>query len=99
MDSDLKDNWFKLSLPEQIVNIGNEVKRAVRFDESIEKRRPFIEKAIQYNELSIRDPKNSSCRPELEIGSMMLRDYIGNHYLICTKEQIRDDYLSFTNLL
>ena len=99
MDTTIKEIWFRLSLPEQMVNIGNEVKRAFRFDGNVEKQKPFIEKAIQYNELSISDPKNLSCKKELEIGSMILQDYIGNHTLDCTKEQIRNYYLSFTNLL
>ena len=32
MDSVLNKNWFTLTLVQQMVNIGNEVKRADRFD-------------------------------------------------------------------
>ncbi len=33
MDTVLADGWFSLSLAQQMTNIGNEVKRAVRFDD------------------------------------------------------------------
>jgi hypothetical protein len=32
MDSVLNERWFALSLVEQMINIGNEVKRVVRSD-------------------------------------------------------------------
>ncbi|WP_026493240.1 hypothetical protein [Butyrivibrio sp. XPD2002] len=99
MDTVVKEGWFKLSLPEQMVNIGNEVKRAVRFDKDNEKKRSFIEKALQYMELTMSDPKNNKVLPELRMGKEVLEDYIGNHYLNYTKEQIIDYYLSFVYML
>jgi hypothetical protein len=41
MDSILNERWFSLSLVEQMINIGNEVKRAVRFDANEKKRQYF----------------------------------------------------------
>ena len=48
MDTAIKERWFDLSLPEQMINIGNEVKRAVRFDKDSGKKRSFIERALKY---------------------------------------------------
>lgn len=38
MDSVLDEKWFSLSLVQQMINIGNEVKRAVRFDSNTDKK-------------------------------------------------------------
>ena len=57
MDSVLMDGWFSLTLVQQMINIGNEVKRAVRFDENAEKKHAFLVKAIQYTDLTMQDPK------------------------------------------
>ena len=40
-----KQNWFKLSLPEQLGNIGSEVARALRWREK--NARPHFEKATE----------------------------------------------------
>ena len=94
MDPVIRERWFDLSLPEQMVNIGNEVKRAVRFDEDNQKKRAFIKKALEYIELTMDDPKNKTVIPEIKIGKEILEDYVGDHVLNYTKEQIRDYYLN-----
>lgn len=99
MDSVIREGWYQLSLPEQMLNIGNEVKRAVRFDKDYIKKRGFVDKAIEYIDLCISDPKNSKVIPELKIGREVLEDYMGDHYLNFTKEQIRDYYMQFVNML
>lgn len=99
MDTVIKERWFDLSLPEQMVSIGNEVKRAVRFDEDREKKETFVRKALKYIDLTIEDPKNKSAIPEIEMGRKILEDYLGEHKLDCTKEQIRDYYMNFIYLL
>lgn len=99
MDTAIKERWFDLSLPEQMVNIGNEVKRAVRFDKDSGKKQTFIEKALKYIDLTIDDPKNKAVIPEIKMGREILEDYIGDHELDYTKEQIRDYYMDFVFLL
>lgn len=47
MNSVVKESWFRLSLPEQMVNIGNEVKRAVRFDSNAEKKLFFWKRHLR----------------------------------------------------
>ena len=98
MDSVL-DRWFELSLVSQMVNIGNEVKRAVRFDSDKARRDMFLDKAIKYTMLTMQDPKNAKVLPELEISREVLEDYKGEHVLNCTKEQINGYYSAFANLL
>ena len=95
MDQVLIDGWFSLSLVQQMINIGNEVKRAVRFDHDEAKKHMFLDKAIQYADLTIQDPKNQKVVPELEIGKQALLDYDGEHNLDITKEQLRDYYMHF----
>ena len=99
MEPVIRERWFDLSLPEQMVNIGNEVKRAVRFDEDNQKKRAFIKKALEYIELTMDDPKNKTVIPEIKIGKEILEDYMGDHVVNYTKEQIRDYYLNFMYLL
>ena len=60
MDTAIKERWFDLSLPEQMINIGNEVKRAVRFDKDSGKKRSFIERALKYIDLTVNYPTHSS---------------------------------------
>ncbi len=99
MDLHLNDKWFAMSLVEQMINIGNEVKRAVRFDFNKDKKVLFLNKAIQYTELTMQDPKNIRVLSELEISKEVLEDYKGKHILNCTKEQIDKYYSTFMNLL
>ncbi len=99
MDRAVAERWFSLSLAEQLVNIGNEVKRAVRFDSDREHKHVFLDRAIRYVDLTMQDPKNKKVLPELAIGREALADYDGEHILNCTKEQLRDYYLSFVDYL
>lgn len=99
MDTVLNTSWFALSLVQQMVNIGNEVKRAVKFDSNIEKKAMFLDKAIQYTELTMQDPKNVRVLPELDISKKVLEDYKKEHILNCTKEQINNYYAAYINLL
>lgn len=99
MDSAVRDSWFALSLVQQMVNVGNEVKRALRFDAGSERCRMFLDKAIQYTDLTMQDPKNARVLPELAISKEVLEDYIGARNLDCTKEQIGKYYAGFQLLL
>lgn len=99
MDSVLNEKWFELTLVQQMVNIGNEVKRALRFDLDSNKKCMFLDKAIQYVELTMEDPKNVQVLPELLINKEVLEDYRGEHYLACTGEQIGRYYKAYQYLL
>lgn len=99
MDSVLNESWFAMSLVQQMVNIGNEVKRAVKFDSDNVKKDMFLERAIRYTELTMSDPKNIHVLPELDISKKVLEDYKEEHILDCTKEQISNYYNAYVNLL
>lgn len=99
MDSVLNEGWFAMTLVQQMINIGNEVKRAVRFDANSDKRKMFLEKAIHYTELTMADPKNKRVLPELRISKEVLEDYRRDHILNCSKEQIENYYKAYVNLL
>lgn len=51
MDSVLREKWFDLSLVQQMINIGNEVKRGLKFDSDPTKK-PFFFKR-QFNILNL----------------------------------------------
>lgn len=99
MDSILTNRWFSMTLIEQMINIGNEVKRATRFDSNREKKEIFLNKALAYTELTMQDPKNARACPELEICKEVLEDYKGDHKLNCTKEDINRYYMTFSLML
>lgn len=99
MDSVLRAKWFELSLVQQMVNIGNEVKRALRLPSETEQRNAFLDKAIQYTNLTMEDPKNFRVMPELRISREVLEDYRGGHFLDCTDGQIIGYYIAYQYLL
>jgi hypothetical protein len=99
MDSVLNERWFSLSLVEQMINIGNEVKRAIRFDSDEKKKVMFLEKALVYTELTMQDPKNTRVVPELQISKEVLEDYKGSHEINCSKKDIEKYYMTYTYLI
>ena len=99
MDTVLNEKWFALSLAQQMVNIGNEVKRGLKFDSDPEKKNMFFKKAIQYTQLTMEDYKNAHVLPELLISKEVLEDYSGEHNLACTGEQISRYYQAYQYLL
>lgn len=100
MDRVLSESWFNLSLVEQMVSIGLEVRRAFQCDEDMPARDSFLDKAIRYTELTIEDPKTpGSASEELKISIEVLEDYKGEHFLDTSKEQILNYYNYFFELL
>ena len=87
MDSVLNETWFELSLVQQMINIGNEVKRALRFASDTDKKNMFFDRAIQFTQLTMKDPKNAHVLSELLISKEVLEDYRGEHNLTCTGER------------
>lgn len=99
MDSILKEKWFELSLVQQMINIGNEVKRALKFSSNQDKSNMFFDRAIKYTRFTMEDPQNAHVLPELLISIEVLEDYRGEHKLACTKEQINGYYQAYQYLL
>ena len=96
---EVSDRWNKLSLVEQMINIGNEVKRAIRVDMDNEAKCRFLDKAISYTDLTIADPKNKKVIPELLISKDVLEDYRGEHKLNYSRDQLRNYYGNYIFLL
>lgn len=99
MDTVLNEKWFELSLVQQMINIGNEVKRALRFSSDPDKRNMFLDRAIQYTHLTMEDPPNAHVLSELLISKEVLEDYFGEHNPACTGEQINGYYQAYQYLL
>ena len=99
MDSVLNEKWFELSLVQQMINIGNEVKRALKFSSDSDKRNMFFDRAIRYTNFTMEDPKNAHVLSELLISKEVLEDYRGEHNLACTGEQINGYYQTYQYLL
>lgn len=99
MDSILSERWFSLSLVQQMVNIGNEVKRALKFSKEPNKKKFFFDRAIQYTQLTMKDPKNAHVLPELLISKEVLEDFCGEHKLACTEKQLEEYYQAYQYLL
>ncbi|MCM1261654.1 MAG: hypothetical protein NC313_02950 [Butyrivibrio sp.] len=99
MDTVLSEKWFELSLAQQMVNIGNEVKRALKFPPESDKQSMFLDRAIQYTQLTMADTKNAHVLPELLISKEVLEDYRGEHKLDCTGEQINRYYQAYQYFL
>jgi PIN domain nuclease of toxin-antitoxin system len=100
MDSVLNERWFSLSLVEQMINIGNEVKRAVRFDSDQTKKAKFLDKALEYTTLTMQDPKNVRVIPELQISKEVLEDYYsGKQEINCSKDELQKYYMTYTYLI
>ena len=99
MDSVLREKWFELSLVQQMVNIGNEVKRGLKVESNPDKKHMFFQKAIQYTQFTMEDSKNAHVLPELLISKEVLEDYFGEHNLACSGEQISRYYQAYQYLL
>ena len=97
LDKNIETSWFSLSLPAQMVNIGNEVKRAFRFSD-LKKQNTFLDKAIFYTELTSKDEKNSNVSKEILIGLEVLEN-LKNNNSIYSKNQILKYYKTFSYFL
>lgn len=82
-----------------MINIGNEVKRALKNSSDSDKRNMFFDRAIQYTQLTMEDPKNAHVLSELLISKEVLEDYRGEHNFDCTEEQISGYYQAYQYLL
>jgi len=69
--------WFKLTLAEQMANIGSEVLRAISWKKRDEKySKMAAERAIELVDLTISDPKNTKRLKEI----CRLRELIGDYF-------------------
>ena len=82
MDRDVR--WFQMPVGAQLANVGGEVGRATRWKNKGERQKElsFYEKAMDFLNLTMRDPKNVRRMSELKECEIELRDFFfeGNTY-------------------
>lgn len=95
MDRDV--TWYRMSVGEQISNIGSEVERALRFREKNPARcLESVNKAVELIERTQMDPKNRHRIRELGYCKEELLDYfIGDNIYGTTDSQLRKYYDAF----
>ena len=99
MDSVLE--WSQKSLAEQMINIGNEVRRAIKAYKKGNEERMKNEclAAINMIALSISDEKNLYRRGELLLAQRVLLDFFfGDNSYGSTEKQIASYYDAYINL-
>ena len=72
-----QERWNKMTVSEQILNIGGEVQRAVDRKERHDEHNTqiYLNKALDWLALSKNDPKNERRISELDAAEEELRDY------------------------
>lgn len=97
-DEKLRDKWFRMSVEDQISNIGSEVNRAINWENkgNIERSRNFCNKAKELLQLSIEDPKNRHRVSEFFNCICELDDrFFGDNKYNTTDEMLRKYYDAF----
>lgn len=61
MDSVLREKWFDMTLVQQMVNIGNEVKRGLKFSSDPDKKICFLKKQYSILNLQWKIAKMHTC--------------------------------------
>ena len=97
-DVELRKKWFKMSVQEQISNIGGEVNRAINWSNkgNTQRAKSFCNKAIEFVQLSMEDPKNRHRRREVYNCICELEDrFLGDNVFRTTDETLRKYYDAF----
>ena len=90
-------NWNKLSLIEQMANIGSEVSRTINWKKrsQIDAQKSFY-RALELIELTLIDPKNKDRIKEVNRVKEMLVDwYLGNRLYKSTDQDWQKYFLQF----
>lgn len=98
MDTDVRDTWFKLSVEDQISNIGSEVNRAIKWKNkgNIKRCAGFCKKAVEFLTLTKEDPKNCRRGQEFDFCIEELEDYfLGENMYGTTDEMLSKYYDAF----
>ena len=96
--SDKMQRWYSMPVAEQLLNVGSEVHRAIRWKnrEDYGKSANFCEKAIEFLRIMQTDPKNAGRVGEFEEGIFELQDYfLGDNIYNTTDETLIRYYDSF----
>ena len=90
------EKWFCMSASFQILNIGGEVQRAVDWKgKDMVKANNFLNKALEWINLSIEDPKNINRREEFTILKEELIDFFNENKFQNDSSSIMDYWNSY----
>lgn len=98
MDNGTITTWYAMPVSAQISNIGSEVSRAIRWKNKGDSERMvmFCEKAIEFLQLTITDPKNEHRKNEFEFCIEELKDYfMGDNIYQTTNDALSRYYDAF----
>ncbi|SFP37792.1 hypothetical protein SAMN04487928_101154 [Butyrivibrio proteoclasticus] len=89
--------WNKMSISEQILNIGGEIQRAVDRKAQNEPKlaNDYLEKALEWIRLTKDDPKNRNRIEEITIVEDELKDYFSSNKYKNDKNSIMSYWNSF----
>lgn len=89
--------WNKMSISEQILNIGGEVQRAVDRKErhEMDLAKSYLNKALDWIDLTKNDPKNKNRIEEISIVEDELNDYFSVNKYKNNKNSIMSYWNSF----
>ena len=92
MDKNVR--WFSMPIGIQISNIGSEVNRAIRWKNRNDRRKAenFCKKAIEFLEITKKDPKNIYRIQELDAAIEELRDYFMGENIYRTTDEVLKKY-------
>ena len=92
------EKWFEIDVGIQLANVGGEINRAIRWKNRGDDKKMvnFYNKAMEFMELTMQDPKNSHRLGELSEARYELEDFLygGNTYQN-TDESIMKYYDAF----
>jgi len=92
------DRWNKLSIAEQMANVGCDVERTIRWRNkgNLDNSRCAFERALELLMFTIADPKNKKRLSELCRLKEVLVDYFfGENQYYCTDEFFQKYFLNF----
>jgi hypothetical protein len=101
---DLADGrWFKLSLREQLGNVGSDVDRAIgwRNKGNMEYSNNAVERALELMYLTIADPKNKGqrLRELCRVRGALIDYFYGDNEMFSTDEWLQEYFFNFAYMV
>lgn len=93
------ERWFKLSLFEQLANVGMEIERAIKWEKKPGQKYNIsaFERAVELLNLTIQDPKNwgARCRELLRARELLIDHFVCDNEYKTTPESWQDYFYPF----
>ena len=93
--------WFKLSLMEQLANVGADVDRVIRWKQkgALEHSQKALDRALELINLTLVDPKNKGRLKEVARARELLVDYFLYDNEYCSNDKFWQDYFFTFNYI